>query len=77
MTPKRNPNDPPDINELNPIPDAQHPAGQDVNRDNPVPQPPPVPPSAVVPPPDGGPPTEPPIKPPPEMPPAPPAKGKK
>jgi hypothetical protein len=44
MTPKRNPNDPPDPNELREIPSTQHPAGWEVNPHNPVPQPPPKPP---------------------------------
>ena len=35
-TPTRDPNWPPDPYELRPIPDEQHPAGQDVNRHNPV-----------------------------------------
>ena len=35
-TPSRDPNWPPDPNELRPIPDEQHPAGQDLNRHNPV-----------------------------------------
>jgi hypothetical protein len=62
-TPIRNPNDPPNPAEVRPIPTEQHPAGQEVNRDNPVPQPPleaappePVEPP-IKPPPDGGPPT--------------------
>jgi hypothetical protein len=37
MTPKRDPNAPPDPNENRPIHTEQHPAGQEVNRDNPVP----------------------------------------
>jgi hypothetical protein len=68
-TPIRNPNDPPNPAEVRPIPTEQHPAGQEVNRDNPVPQPPleaVAPPEPVEPP--GGPPTEPPIKPPPATP---------
>lgn len=39
-TPIRDPNAPPDPSELREIPDAQHPAGWDVNPHNPVPQPP-------------------------------------
>jgi hypothetical protein len=34
--PKKDPNAPPDPNELREIPDAQHPAGSNANRDNPV-----------------------------------------
>jgi hypothetical protein len=48
-TPIRDPNWPPDPNELRPIPDEQHPAGQDLNPHNPVTPGPPGPPDAVDP----------------------------
>jgi hypothetical protein len=78
--PIKDPNAPPDPNELRDIPDAQHPAGSDVNRHNPVtPGVPPSPDEPTGTPPDEiKPPTEPPVElPPPEVELPPPAKAAK